>query len=169
MASVAVYPTTMSRNAEAAVLSSDSLFAPTTTGVYEVRMPEAGKLGLMVEYVAASSISSVRVKITPPSSTDGAWQYGVGSGIGTTHSTYKTMFTNDFCITASSASRTFMGPFETAKYGCLSTVTALAGYRTLKLGFDCSTGHTVPTHIDSTSSTLATVATTIWVMAFEMP
>jgi hypothetical protein len=159
----------MGTNVAAAVLTSDSLFAPTTTGVYEIEMPKAGKVGILVEYIAASSISSVRVKVAPPSSTDGAWQYGVGSGIGTTHSTYRTLFTNDFCVTASSASRTFMGPFETAKYGSLSTVTALAGSRVLKLGFDCSTGHTDPTHLDSTSSTLATVATTIWVMAFEMP
>ena len=169
MASVAVYPTTMGTNAAAAVLTSDSLFAPTTTNVYEVKMPDSGKVGILVTYVAASSLSNVRVKITPPNSSDGAWQYGVGSGIGTTHSTYKTLFTNDFCITASSHSRTFMGPFETAKYGALSTVTALANSRVLKLNFDCSTGAVEPTNIDSTSSTLATVATTIWVMAFQMP
>lgn len=168
MASVAVYPTTMSVNGTA-VGSSDSLFAPTTGNTYEVEMPQSGKVGLLVTYLAASSVSAVRVKITPPASTDGAWGYGVGSAVGTTHSTYKTLFTNDLCITASSYSRTFMGPFETAKYGSLSTVTALSGSRVLKLVFDCSTGIVDPTNIDSTISTLATVASTIWVMAFEMP
>jgi hypothetical protein len=167
MASVAVYPATMAMNSYVAP-TSDSLFAPTTTNVYECTLPDAGKVGLLVTYLAASSISSVRVKITPPSSTDGAFGYGVGHATPSQGSSYMTLFTQDFPIAASSYSRTFMGPFESARYGALSTVTALSGKRVLKLNFDCSTGHG-STSISSTSATLATVATTCWVMAFQLP
>lgn len=168
MASVAVYPLNIfTTTPTGAVPSTDSLFQPTTLNVYEVRMQDEGKVGLMVTYLAASSVGSVRLRITPPSSTDGAWGYGVGNAV-PTNSTYFTQFTNDFPIAASSHSRTFFGPFESARYGSLSTVTALAGYRVLKCNFDCSTGVT-STIASSQSTTLATVCTTINVLAFRIP
>jgi hypothetical protein len=169
MASVAVYPLSVNSTAvTGTVPTTDSLFQPTTTNVYEVELSDEGKVGLLVTYLAASSVGSVRLKITPPSSTDGAWGYGVGN-CDPSNSTYFTQFTNDFAITASSHSRTFFGPFESARYGSLSTVTALAGSRVLKCNFDASTGHTSAAVYSTLSTTLATVCTTIAVMAFKMP
>jgi len=170
MANTAIYPIELLRNSSGLSPTTDSMFSPTTTVTYEVKMADSDKIGIFVTYLAASSVSSVRMKITPPSSTDGAWGYGVGSGpLGTTGaSTYFTVFTNDFPITASSESRTFFGPFESARFGSLSTITAMSGYRTMKLTFDATTANG-STSIGSTSCTLATIASTIHVIAFKMP
>lgn len=169
MASIAVYPLAVFTTAVTGTPpTTDSLFQPTTTNVYEVQMGDEGKVGLVITYLAASSVGSVRLKITPPSSTDGAWGYGVGNAY-PANSTYFTQFTYDYPIAASSHSRTFFGPFEAARYGSLSTVTALAGSRVLKCRFDASTGATVAAMPSTLSTTLATVCTTIAVFAFKMP
>lgn len=153
-----------------AAFTSDNYFAPTSTGYFDIKISDGGKVGLMVTYLPASSLGSIRLNVQYPSSTDGAWGYGVGGGVAKGSTTLKRA-TNDFNASSSEYSQTFFGPFETARYGCLSTITALANHRVIKVLFDACTTDSATQYLNlsSNSTTIATVATTIHVMAFEMP
>ena len=171
MADTIITPSTLALNyyMQPTTVSPYALFSPTTTVTYGIKLPEEGKVGLFAMYLAASSAGSVRLKITPPSSTDGAFGYGVGNALAApgTNSTYATFFMGPDAIAASSYSFMFWGPFESARYGSLST--AGTG-RLLRCVFDASTAASGAAGIlSSNSTTLATVATTIKVFAFQMP
>jgi hypothetical protein len=149
--------------------STASLVYPTTATVYQVRLDQggpgacgdAGRVGILVGWVSASSSGFLRIQVYGSASSDFlGWQGGLGM---TTDAT--TVYSPPTSIGVTAASSTeyiFLGPFDSAKYARLST----AGYKVMNVTFDAA-GTKVPQ--STLSTTFSVVVSTIRMIAFQMP
>jgi hypothetical protein len=160
MANILIVPVQMNENNLVTVSSDNYVPLMSTANTYQVKLPgEDGKVGFLIYTgVAASSVSAGRIKLDYVKSSDGlGWQVQPYNSTGV-----KTLFMGP-SVAASSSECYFYGPFESARYGVVSTL----GFKCLNLKFDCSTGNTV------TDSALSTPATNVYaavkLFAFEMP
>lgn len=175
MANTLVYPTTMSLNGytfgnSTIAGSTAAIVNPTTANTYQVRLDQgslgysgdAGKVGLLVIWVAASSSGYLRVQIAGSASSDYlGWQGGLTRS--TDVKTFYSPMTSAAGLTAASSTEyLFLGPFDSAKVGRLST----AGYKVMNVTFDaCGTTQESGSTL---STTFSVVVSTIKMIAFQM-
>jgi hypothetical protein len=174
MGNTLVVPATMNFNNYVSgnstiVGSTASLVYPTTATVYQVRLDQGspgaygdgGRVGVMVAWVSASSSGFLRIQVAGSASSDYiGWQGGMGMSTDVT--TIYSPPTSIGLTAASSTEYILLGPFDSAKYGRLST----AGYKVMNITVDCA-GTKVPQ--SSLSTTLSIIVSTIRMMAFQMP
>jgi hypothetical protein len=167
MANTIVTPATMSLNGyvygnSTSVGSTACIVNPTTAVTYQITMPVDGKVGLLFASVFASSSSFIRVQVGNSASSDYlGWQGGAGysTDVKTFYMPYSSA---NFGAAASSTEYLILGPFETAKYGRLST----SGNKVMNVTVDAA-GTQVPQ--SSLSTTFSITVSTIKMMAFQMP
>jgi hypothetical protein len=160
MANVVVTPTTMSLNGYgigiSTAYSTSAVFTPTTASVYQVKIPEDGKVGMLLKWVGASSSAYVRVQVAMSASSDYlGWQkYPMSTDVVT--------FYSGPTVAASSTEYLFMGPFESAKVGRLST----AGYKVMNVTVDAAGSQVSGSTL---STTFALPFATGHMIVFQMP
>lgn len=151
-----VVPLDDSTGPASGVGSTSGYLAPTTGNVYMVESRVGGKIGIIMETLAATSIGAyTHLLVGPGLTTDGAYR----SGIGVAYPGAIPLTTNGLYATAA------YGPFESARFGVAYSTSSDTGARYIPLAIGAST---VATYTTASTEALASAASTIRMFVFEM-